>query len=349
MRTNRQTRISNFITGYKEKYGKTVEKKKKKKRYPRDESIYNLGQENEFPLFLEWMPIVAMHVAAKHDRDRYCGVGAPHSYSLYDILVCLAIYRYFHLSSRRSIGVIKFIVWAAKLHVKVPCFKTLNNYMKDSSMKQYLDEVIEITSRPTRFIEEFFATDSTCAATLCFTMWFMLRMKRKVRKRDHITAHVTTGTKTNIVTAVDVSCKKGGDNIYFRKHVDKTVKNFKPEEWSGDSTYLTRKNCNKCEEYGIEPYFRLKDNTTTLAKGSPAWKRMTTKDKKDKKEYGTHYHKRSNVESTNSGKSRKFNGFVRAKNDVAKENEEMFGWVDYNFSALARAYYQHPGMLHFDW
>lgn len=88
----------------------------------------------------------------------------------------------------------------------------------------------------------------------------MLRMKRKIRKRDHITAHVTTGTKTNIVTPVDVDCKKGEDGIYFRKHVDITTKNFSPKEWFGDSAYASRENCNKCDENEIRPYFELKGN-----------------------------------------------------------------------------------------
>ena len=344
-RTNAQQRIDAYIKGFIRRHNKP--KKEKKKRYPRDESLYNIGQENEFPLFLGWMPLAAMHVAFKYDR--YGGIGRPPYYSLYDILVCLSIQRYFHLSLRRSMGVIRFVVNSAKLYVKVPSFKMLNIYMNDSSMKRYLDEVIEFTSKPTRLIEEFFATDSTGVATLCFTMWFMLRMKRRVRKRDHITAHVTTGTRTNIVTAVDVDCKKGKDGFYFRKHVDRTVKNFNPKEWSGDSKYASRLNCNKCDENGIKPFFKLKDNVTPRAKGSPAWKRMVNESRNDPDEYGKHYHRRSNVESTNSRKSRKFDGFVRARNDTAKENEEMFGWVCYNFSALARAYYQYRDMLVFNW
>lgn len=344
-RSSARERIEAFKRSFEKRYKKR--EKKKKRRYPRDEGLYNLCQENEFFFFLEHMPVAAMCVAAKHGR--YCGMGRPPRYSLYDILVCLSIQRYFHLSLRRSMGVIRFMVKAAKLRARVPCFKTLNVCMNDPSMKCYADEIIELTSKPARLMEEFFATDSTGVATFCFAMWFMLRMKRKVRKRDHITAHVTTAVRTNVVTAVDVDCERGKDSVYFREHVRRTAGNFSPKEWSGDSAYLSRENCNVCRDNGIEPYFRLKENTTARARSSPAWKDMVNKARADPEEYGRHYHRRSNVESTNSAKTRKFGGFVRAKNDTAKENEEMFGWACYNFTALARAYYQYRGMLVFDW
>ena len=68
---------------------------------------------------------------------------------------------------------------------------------------------------------------------------------------------------------------------------------------------------------------------------------MVTESRKNPEEYGKHYHKRSNVESTNSAKKRKFNNFVRSKIDENKENEELMNWDFYNFSFLTRGYHEY--------
>lgn len=336
-RTNRQQRIDAFIKGFVRKYKKT----KKKKRYLRDESLYNLYQQNEFPLFMKWMPLAAWCVASKHGNSNYSGVGSPCTYSLYDILVCLSIKRYFHLSLRRSKGLIEYLVRAEGLEVKVPSFRMLANYMKDILIRECFKELIEITSSPLKLIENCFSTDSSGVLTFCFSMWYVLRMGRKVRKRDHMMTHITSTTRLNAVTAVNVSVKKGKDNIYFRKHVKKTAKNFTIKEWSGDCSYLARKNCDAVVEIGGKPYFKLKENTTNRARGSRAWKEMVNECWDHPDEYDKHYHKRSNSESTFSAKKRKFGNFVRSKLDETKENEELFGWSCYNFGVLTRAYYEY--------
>ena len=105
--------------------------------------------------------------------------------------------------------------------------------------------------------------------------------------------------------------------------------------------YASRENCNKCAEYGIKPYFKLKENVTDRSKDSPAWRGMVRESREEPEDYDPHYHKRSNVESTNSAKKRKFNNFVRSRIDEVKENEEMFTWSCYNFGVLTRAYYEY--------
>lgn len=336
-RTNAQQRIDKFIQGFKSRY----KKPKKKKRYPRDESLYNLIQENEFPLFMEWMPLAAQYVANKYGNTTYSGLGSPCKYSLYEILVCLSLKSYFHFPLRRSIGLIEYLVRKEGLRAKVPSFSMLRHYMKDPLVRHCFDELIEVTSNPLRVIEDCFTTDSTGITTLCFSTWFILRMKRRVRKRDHLTVHLSSTTRLNAVTNVDVRAKRGGDNIIFRKHVDSVSRRFNPKEWSGDCTYLSRKNCNECDEHGIKPYFRLKDNTTPRAARSPTWKNMVNEAKNNPDKYGKHYHKRSNSESTISAKKRKFGSSVRSRIDEIKENEELFSWSCYNFSVLVRAYYEY--------
>jgi len=340
-RTNPQQRIDKFIKGFTYRHKKSENKPKKKKRYPRDESIYNLIQEDELEFFIRWMPIATEIVADKYGNTTYSGIGSPCRYSLYEILVCLSLKSYFHFPLRRGKGLIEYLVEKEGLGVNVPSFRMLGNYMKDPLVRECFEDLIKITSNPLKAIEDSFATDSTGIAAMCFSTWFILRMKRKIRKRDHLTVHITSTTKLNSVTNVDVRVERGRDNIIFREHVDSVADRFNPKEWSGDCTYASRENCNKCEEHGIKPYFKLKDNATDRAKSSPSWRKMVKESREEPEEYDPHYHKRSNVETSNSSKKRKFNNFVRSRIDETKENEELMSWSCYNFGVLTRAYHEY--------
>ena len=152
--------------------------------------------------------------------------------------------------------------------------------------------------------------------------------------------HISVGTRSNVVVAIDVRTTKGDDNVIFRSHVKRVNRTFDVDEWSGDSAYLSRENCNAVHAIGAEPWFKLKTNTTAKAKGSPTWKKMVTISKENPEIANPKYHKRSNVESTNSAKKRKFNNFVRGKLSTSKKNEEHLSWIGYNFSLIPRAYYE---------
>ncbi len=178
-------------------------KRKKKKRdwrkYKKDEATYNLIQENVIFIFLKFLPLAILIVCK--NKNLWQGIGRP-PHDLFDILVCLSIQQYFGKSLRRSIGIISLITKAANIQIKIPCFKTLDNYLNNSSIKPYLDELFEITSKPLNHLEKFFATDSTGETTSTASTWYSIRTGKTIEKRDHITAHITTGTKLNIVTCM---------------------------------------------------------------------------------------------------------------------------------------------------
>lgn len=320
---------------------KKYKRKKKKrdwKKYKKDEVTYNLIQENEIFIFLEFLPLAALFVCK--NKNLWKGIGRP-PHNLYDILVCLPIQQYFGKSLRRSMGIIRFIVKAANIHVKIPCFKTLDNYLNNPLIRPYLDEMFEITSKPLNHLEKFFATDATGETTSTASTWFSIRTGKTIKKREHITTHITTGTKLNIVTAITVNSYEGEDNIVFRKHNKITAKNFDVEEHSGDSMYLCKENCNAVEAVGGKPFFRPKSNTLVKSDGSYAWLRMMLNYYKHPIKAKRSYNRRSNAESTNHAKKSKFGSHVRSKNDIAKENESAFQWLGYNFTILSRAHYQY--------
>ncbi len=97
---------------------------KRKRRYPRDESLYNLIQENEIPMFPACLPGA---VEAVLYRDNlWQGTGRPPA-RFYDILVCLVVKQYIDKSLRRTIGLLRMFKRAGLIDMDIPSFETLGN------------------------------------------------------------------------------------------------------------------------------------------------------------------------------------------------------------------------------
>lgn len=302
-----------------------------------DWSAYNLAQQNEIFIFLDRLPEAA--IIAVGDKDLWKGIGRPPR-KLYDILVCLAIQGYTGFSDRRSIGMIELFTRFANIPVSMPCYKSLSNYKNNPLLQPYIDRLTEVITKPLSDLETDFSTDATGISTQTFSSWYSLRVGKETRHRDHITAHVTTSRILNAAVAVSIDSNKGGDSEYMREHITRVRKNFRIRDWSGDSAYLSRANCDAVSEVGGTPWFKPKKNTTKKPKGSVSWKRMIREFKENPDNANSHYHKRSNSESTNSAKKRKFGDSVRSKNKTAKENEEYMKWICYNLSVLSRASFE---------
>lgn len=302
----------------------------KKKRYLRDESMYNRIQETEFLNFFEFV---------RHLTNCVCK-----GKKMKNMIGCLIIIHKFpNFSLRRARGFLLLLRKFGIINLDVPCFKTLSNYRENNSLQIILDDLIEESSKPLSTIEQDFATDSTGIKTKLFSSWYSLRCQKEIKKRDHLTIHITTGVKSNIVTALNVENKKGKDNEIFREHVDKTDKNFKIHEWSGDGVYWAKKNCKKISEKGGKPYFRCKTGKTAWngkQSGVPAWREMNLENNEHPRRYKKHYHKRSNVESTNHSKKMIHGNSVYSRLPSARINEETLRWVNHNINVLNRAKHQ---------
>ena len=297
---------------------------KKKKRYPRDEALYNLIQESEFEHFFEFVKYIGFKVCKTKKMRR--------------VITCLLVWHKFpNLSARRAKSLLKLFRKVRLIGVEIPCFKTLCNYRENSMLVNVLDEIIEESSKPLNEIEQDFATDSTGIRTKLFSTWYSLRIKKRIRKRDHLTVHTSIGVKSKIITALNVEVKRGKDNIIFREHVDKTARNFKINEWSGDGVYWAKANCTKVVEKGGKPYFNCKKSWNGKQGGHPAWKEMNLESRGHPRRYKKHYHKRSNVETANQSKKMLHGDKVYSKYDSSRINEEYLRWVNHNQCVLNRA------------
>jgi len=308
--------------------------KRKKERYLRNESAYNAHQENEFIFFITTLPFIVFNAILKAGLK----VNKLNFQRYFIAHLCLGIKDYFGLSLRRSIGLIKFIFWAMKWKSTLPCFKTLNNYMMNRECSTIQEAILEFTAQPLVYVENHFNIDSTHDSLTTSSSWYNYRIRRKLKRKDHLKEHVTSTAKYNVAVAVDISSE--GDAKFIRSHVEKIRKQgFKIKDMCGDKAYLTRDGCNAVREAGGRAHFKIKSNTISNAKGSQEWKRTVTAQKNnDPNEIDT-YNIRQNAESTNHAKKSKFGSKIRSKLDKTKEAEAMGKWCVYNVTSICRAYY----------
>lgn len=302
-------------------------------------SGYNLAQQNEIFIFLDRLPEAV--IQAVGDKDLWTGKGRPPR-KLYDILICLSIQAYVGFSDRRSIGIIELFTTFAKIPIDIPSYRSLSNYRNDPRIKPYVNRVLEILTKPLSKVEKDFSTDSSGVSTKTHSSWYTITTGKESKRRDHITAHVTTSRILNAAVAVDINCNRGKDNQYLREHVHKVRNNFGVNDWCGDGMYASRANCIAVSKAGGRPWFKpRKDITTrTRASNSPSWKKMVKEFREDTDNANRHYHKRSNSESTFHAKKTKFGNSVRSRSNAAKENEELIKWIPYNLSVLSRGWFE---------
>jgi hypothetical protein len=311
-------------------------KKRRRERYPRDESAYTNGQEEEFPLFLKYL-----RPAVNYALDKHMPAGSSHEYylRLRDGLICLCLKRYNCKSLRRSMGFIRVMVRIFFPDINVPCFKTLNNYQNNPNMSFYADKILEATSKPLSILETGFSTDGTGEATFSYSTWYSIKTDKELKKKDHKIAEVTSTNKLNAAVAVNVLDYE--DKNLMQTHVEITAQHFNIKDWSADNFYLTRDNCACVRDVNAKAHIRIRDNNIIDAKGSPEWKRTVTLQKQKDEQELNDLNMRQNAESTNSAKKRKFGSYTLCENDWAQVNDIKISWCCYNFSVLSRAYFEH--------
>ena len=119
--------------------------------------------------------------------------------------------------------------------------------------------------------------------------------------------HLICGVTTNVVTAIEIRDRDASDTKILPDLVKATARHFTMAEVSADKGYSRVNNVETVASYGATPYIAFKSIHSGMAGG--LWAKMFHFYNFRRDEFLTHYHKRSNVESTfsmtllhNSGK-----------------------------------------------
>lgn len=219
----------------------------------------------------------------------------------------------------------------------MPHFNSVLRVFDDGDVTTVLKNLIETTAAPLKQVETTFAVDSSGFSTCRYTRWFDEKWGGVKSKADWVKAHISVGVTTNVITAVEILDKDAADSPQLPGLVNTTARTFRIGEVTADKAYAGNPNFEAVEKHGGTLYATFKGGTTGGVGGSFAKAFHAFCLNKD--EYLSHYHQRSNVESTFSMVKRKFGDSVRAKTDTAMTNEVLAKFVCHNLCVLIAEMY----------
>ncbi len=153
------------------------------------------------------------------------------------------------------------------------------------------------------------------------------------QEHEWVKVHLMYGVKNNAVTAVEILGTDAQDCPILQGLLNSTAQNFTVKEVSGDKAYGSFKNYDAIEAVGETPFIPLKTHQGFSGKHK-LWGQMFRHFCFRLGEFGQHYYKRSNVESTFKLIKVKFRDHVRSKTDVARWNEALCKILCHNICVL---------------
>ena len=139
--------------------------------------------------------------------------------------------------------------------------------MNRTEIKSILDTLIKTSSLPLREVETAFAVDSSGFSTSRFARWFDHKWGKEKKFKVWLKAHINSGTKTNIITAVNITEGTSSDSNELKSLIEQTAENFNMSEVSADKAYTSKKNLELIKEHGAIPFIPFKKNVTGRARG----------------------------------------------------------------------------------
>jgi len=266
----------------------------------------------------------------------YKGRGRP-ALPLTDLVPAAIMKVYSGLSGRRATTDIHEAAQKGLIS-RAPHYNSIHNTIERPDITPLLKTLIEESATPLKAVESTFAVDSSGFGTSNHRRWFDHKYGKERDDHGWLKAHVTVGTVTNIVTAVEITDGHANDSPQLPALVATTAKRFDMDEVSADKGYVANKNLEAIEAVGAIPFIPFKSNNKGL--GPAAWRRMWGLFTYRREEFLEHYHRRSNVETAFHMIKSKFGARVRAKTPIAQANEVLLKVLCHNLSCLTHALYE---------
>jgi transposase len=213
----------------------------------------------------------------------------------------------------------------------------INACLEDPNLTAILRNLIVTSSLPLVPIEHEFAPDSTGFSVSRFVRWFDEKYGMNRSGHDWVKVHGMAGTKTHIVTAVEIEERSAGDCPLFKPLVQKTAENFKIDQVAADKAYLSHENLELVNSLGATAFIPFKENSNPGDDGT-IWNRMYHYNQFRREEFMNRYHRRSNVESVFSMVKAKFGDNVRSRTDAAMRNEAYCKFICHNICVVHQSH-----------
>jgi Transposase DDE domain len=128
--------------------------------------------------------------------------------------------------------------FAAKGYIdRAPHYNSVFNALENPDITPMQVRMIEESAAPLAAVETDFAADASGFTTSEYRRWFSAKYGKEMSRAHWLKAHVMVGTKTNVVTAVEVTHGHEHDGQHFRPLLANTAKRFTLKRVSADKAY----------------------------------------------------------------------------------------------------------------
>jgi transposase len=303
-----------------------------KKTYPQDWPAYNQAQTTEKHRF----QVLLRDLCDGLEEPPQAGTGRRRT-AIADIVFASVFKVYCGLSSRRfgtdlAEARAKGYIASPKMHPMMVCC-----FLEAEYLTPVLKRLIVQSALPLRCVETVFAPDSTGFSTSRHVRWFDEKYGCERSGRDWVKVHAICGTKTNVVTAVEIFDRHAADCPQLPALVKTTAEaGFNVREVPADKAYLSHDNLEVIAGLGAVPYIPFKSNSVEGDAGG-VWEKMFRYYQYRRDEFMPHYHQRSNAESAFSMVKAKFGDSVKSKTETAMRNEALCKILAHNLCCLIQS------------
>ncbi|MGI0133859.1 MAG: transposase [Candidatus Micrarchaeaceae archaeon] len=294
-------------------------------------AVYNKSQIEEKERFMALLKGLVETIPEQHREGR----GRPNM-PVRDLLFASALKVYSQFSLRRFMTDLQASLQSRYVD-NAPCYSLVGKFMERADMTPVLYGLVEKSAMPLKGVEDRFAIDSSGFRTTKFSEYCVEKHNTK-RQHQFLKAHICTGVNTNIISSCKITDENGSDCIEFAPLAQITHDNgFTIAEMTADKAYSSRDNLECIASMDGKAYIPFKSNATGKARGSVEWKRMYHLFMYRRDEFLTHYHMRSNVESTFFMLKAKFNDMLKSRTRTAQINELLLKILCHNIVVVNSA------------
>ncbi len=235
--------------------GETTVTESVKVTYSQSWSAYNAAQTHE----KERVAVLLHDLCTAIDNPAQ-GRGRPRL-PISDNVFCAVMKVYGGASGRRTMTDLRD--FAAKGYIDhAPHYNSVFNALENQILTPILTAMIEESAKPLAAVETDFAVDSSGFSTSEYRRWFSAKYGREMTMAKWLKAHVMVGTKTNIVTSVEVTDAFTHDSHLFKPVFERTVKCFDVKRVSADKAYSSSRIISLVDSAGAVAYVPFKKNST---------------------------------------------------------------------------------------
>jgi len=295
----------------------------------RDWRQYNRWQSEEVRLACLFLKDL-VESSTIHDWERHRGrPRIPRR----ELVLCLLVRSYFHMSFRRTVGLLKLLGPTLGL-VRVPHFNTLQKYNRGDGITRTLEDLLAETAHLFWAVEQTLAVDATGLVLFGSGAWRANHDPEA--RRDFAKVHVLSGTETRATLAVRVTRGTWHDATQLEPLLDDVPDHAVAGAVTGDGAYWSRASCEAAHRARLQPYFSPRENARWPTHPRDAFEQMTRFALQFPNRFGARYHRRSTAESRFATEKALFGDRLRCRRPASRRNEVLAREIVHNVRLLTK-------------